>query len=99
MTPQTFLVSSARITELTKKLTKIAKRVEKLNIDGEVKFEVSSEVTFKTYRKVEDEWVPCEENHPNRVKFPFQAVTVSGPTPRLGGWSFAGTLQHLTVDG
>lgn len=99
MTSQTFLVSYSRINELTKKLEKIARRVQKLKLEGEVKFEVSDEVTFRTYRKVADEWVTCAATHPKAVKFPFRAVTVSGPTPRLEGWSFAGTLQHLTVDG
>lgn len=100
MTSQTFLVSSSRIAELTKKLEKIARRVKKLKLEGEVQFEVGEEVVFRTFRKdVEGEWVPCEVNHPRAVKHPFQNVTVSGPTPRLEGWSFAGTLQHLTVDG
>ena len=99
MTSQTFLVSTARLPELTKKLEKIARRVKKLKLEGEVKFEVAEEVEFRTFRKMEDEWIPCEENHPKAVKFPFQNVTVSGPTPRLAGWTFAGTLQHLTVDG
>ena len=99
MTSQTFLVSSSRIAELTKKLEKIARKVQKLNLEGEVSFSVDSEVVFKTYRKSEDEWVPCDPGYEFAVKFPFQNVTVSGPTPRLGGWTFAGTLQHLTVEG
>lgn len=82
-TRETFLIPERNMYDLRRKLEKLDKRATKLGM-GHIGFEI---IDTKIREIVHDYGVIERKTS--------YVVTISGETPRLGGWKFIGTLQHL----
>ena len=83
---KSFWIPEERLHGLKDKIDKLAKRAAKLGCGS-----ISYVVGETQYRKRSG----AESNKVDA----FVAVTVTGTSPRLGGWSFAATIEHLGADG
>ena len=104
VTSQTYRVPDENLPELERKLQKLVKKSAKLSA-GSVSYTVDREnpenrgyvrntdrSSLKKYREA----LPGET--PEFFQRWFQ-VTVSGTVPRLAGWTFIATLDHMDVEG
>jgi len=86
---KTYRVPEENLPRLRERTEKLARRARKLGV-GAVAISVSEEVEIQ---KISEEGVV------KRI-VRWHTVTVSGTAPKLAGWTFVGTLQHLDgVDG
>jgi hypothetical protein len=109
--PITYWVPQHRLDALKDKLDKLVRKAQRLNV-GAIAYAIGEPVDrpyqeftdadtgnpyYKPYTPpAPDAWAPPRP--PHIVYFRFYPVVVTGTTPRIAGWSFAATLQHLTDD-
>lgn len=77
----TYLVPTRNLAPLAKKLDSLVRRAAKLGCS--LAYEVHSDVFRRPHPTYEGTWVG------------FAGVTIQGETPRVNGWEFVGTLQHV----
>lgn len=109
METATYQIPEENLAELTKKMSKLARKATKLNV-GTASFEVGGFEDRVYYRNKSGDRVAYVEgkdskldsmvlNHTLPTEYVrFYSVTVTGETPRLNGWEFIGTLMHLADD-
>lgn len=99
---RTYLIADHRMGELSKKLDKLVRKAERLGCTT-VSYQVVGTEDRPYCRNDEGHLRPlkdaasCPLNH-TPVFIKFNVVEVTGTTPRLAGWSFVATLQHLQDD-
>jgi hypothetical protein len=94
----TYWIPEPRLPELQHKLDKLVRKAQRLGI-GAVTYEVGAPEN-RPYVWEDGRYVVYQEGDPEDkiVHFRVFPVAVTGTTPRLAGWSFVGTLQHLKDD-
>jgi hypothetical protein len=105
----TYWVPEVNLPELRTKLDKLANKARRLGVGtityaiGEpenrpyVRYQTEDGSRYSTYESLSAE-MRAKLNPANLIYFRFFPVAVTGTTPRLGGWSFVATLQHLKDD-
>jgi hypothetical protein len=99
---KTYSIPEENLSELCRRLDKLSRKAAKLGLVtisyslGPVK-DLPFSRTDDGHRSLLKEEARIEEARRlgKLVFVRFQEVTVSGQTPRLSGWDFVGTLQHL----
>lgn len=101
---QTYSVPEENIFELTRKLDKLVRKASKLGTDA-IGYTLGKTTDFpyhkagrKLARLTKSEHIETAKEAGELVYIRFQEVVVTGKTPRLAGWTFVATLQHLTDD-
>lgn len=107
VTEATYLVPEENLAELEAKLQKLVRKSAKLSV-GAVTYAVDrANPVVKGFVKrgyadeghsVRPNWVECPVAEATRIRSWFN-VTVTGTLPRLAGWTFLATLEHLEVEG
>lgn len=88
---QTYRIPDDNLTELFLQIKRLNKRAAKLGV-ALITLQIDHEhEEFVTY--------PKDEEHPYERTYKYVPVTIAGETPRLAGWQFAATLQHLEEAG
>jgi len=90
MTTETYMVYASNVGPLTRQLARLQRKAVKLGV-GEITVEVSDPYAVTFPPKLDE--ITLAEND-----FKFSAmcdVTISGETPQVEGYAFAGTIQHL----
>jgi hypothetical protein len=112
-TAVTYWVPEGNLRELHVKLDKLVKKAQRLGV-GAIAYAVgtpedrpyvqyesddpySTETRYAPY-KPPLPGTPPPRHPPRIVYFKFFPVSVTGTTPRIAGWAFVATLQHLTDD-
>lgn len=85
-TTREFEVPTANLPKLEKKVAKLARRSARLGC-GPITMERVAEAQRKVRR----------EGRPPRI-VDIAVITVSGPAPKIPGWTFGGTLEHLQLE-
>jgi hypothetical protein len=85
---QDFQVPVANVADLQHKLARLNKRAEKLGLKL-ITLQVLGEEFIKTFKR--------ENESPRHIA--FVNIRVEGETPRVNGWDFIATLQHLGDEG
>lgn len=114
MTSKTYQIAVQNLPALTAALDKIVARAKRLGAHA-VAYEVSAERPVpmvdanRGLTGLGSEWVAWRESvhgalapleRAGAVRYArFADVTVSGAVPRLAGWAFVATLQHVHLDG
>ena len=100
VTTQSYRVPADNLAELEAKLQKLVKKSAKLSTGG-VTYSVDRdnpiEVGFRRSNSG-NTWEAKAGETPDFFRRYFQ-VTVTGTIPRLAGWTFLATLDHMDVDG
>jgi hypothetical protein len=104
---KSYLVPCERLPELTRRLDKLVRRSGKLGV-APISYALGDIVNVPYERRYQDsprrlnaEDKAAIDSAAGRGTFffiPYQNVQVTGTTPRLAGWAFVATLQHLTDD-
>lgn len=108
VTPTVYWVVEQKMHELHIRLDKLVAKAMRLNV-GAIAYNVGKPEERAYCVKYNESgsqdggvrYVPYQPGHdrPEEViYFRFYPVAVTGTTPRLAGWSFIATLQHLTDD-
>lgn len=85
-TERVFHVPAENLAKLEKKISKLARRSERLGC-GPIKLEIIGHAQQRRRR----------EGKPARI-IDIAIVQVTGPAPKIPGWTFGGTLEHLALD-
>lgn len=109
----TYCIPSENLAELTRKIGKLTRKAEKMGLP-QITITVGEtiDVPFErrqcnedaggrtTYTKLEtQEQIDWAQSHGNLVFKKYIKIELIGQTPRLAGWEFVATLQHMDVDG
>ena len=109
--PKTYQIPECKIPDLQKKLDRMVKRAHKLEITAcSYTLGKAIDVPYITRFSLEEGWHSERffggGNGPEELKKAedagkihykrFIEVTIAGPAPKLAGWTFVATLQHLT---
>lgn len=101
---QTYLIAEDQLSTIQAKLDKLARKAERLGTTtiiyalGEFK-DLPYARTNDGLKRLKSEAAIADAKAADAlVYFRFREVTVTGTTPRLAGWSFVATLQHLADD-
>jgi len=113
-TSKTYQIAARNLPALTASLDKIAARAKRLGVQA-VTYEVGAERPVpmvdanRGLTGIQSEWVAWREGvhgplapleRSGAVRYArFVDVTVGGVVPRLAGWAFVATLQHVHLDG
>jgi hypothetical protein len=95
----TYLIAEFRMAQLAKKLDKLARKADRLGVST-ITYAVTGHQDLEFYRDDNGETRRAKPLPLGKSSFlvRFNEVTVTGTTPRLSGWEFVATLQHLTDD-
>lgn len=104
-TTKTYLVAEKYLPELRQKLDKLSRRADKLGV-GAITYELGNVqdrpyliVDGRPFKHLEGkELEDARAEGETIAMIRFQEITVTGTTPRLQGWTFVATLQHLQDD-
>lgn len=83
-----FLIVEEKLPELTKKLDGMIRRASKIGV-APISYTVGSDHLDETYTRELDDG--SKRNYVVRYK----VLHIQGETPKLNGWVFAATIQHL----
>jgi hypothetical protein len=104
----TYTIPEGNLAKLQEVLARISKRAAKLNLPpvslhvGEFESRPYAQSPNGSAIPLTDELrqrYAAQNKEPVIVYRRFYQVTVTGETPRLAGWAFMGTIQHMEVDG
>ena len=91
-----FLIQEPNLPDLCKRLDGLVRRTAKLNVSG-LKYEVGEFADIPTRVSYPDPISDSGISYRTVLRRCF-ALHIDGESPKLGGWSFAGTVQHLKQD-
>lgn len=107
VTEGSYLVPEENLRDLEVKLQKLVRKSAKLSV-GAVTYSVdrANPIVKGFVKKFGNDgagfdgpkWVECPVEQAERIRSWF-TVTITGTVPRLAGWEFLATLQHLEVEG